>query len=380
MRKVYPAIKDTILLAPSFALMSISTVSPALADIAAEFPEISNTAIQLLCTLPSLVGFPIIFLSGKLASIFTKKQISILSLFLMLLGGVMPVFFHASYTSLITAAVVYGVGFGGISPMTTALINEHCPPQKCAQMMGFQSAIIGLGGVVFSFLGGALAEIKWYYTYLAFLLIIPLLVLAFYLPKGIIASRAGERHNLINCKLFYYLGHAVLLNCFIGVFQTNISMLISERGFGGAKLSGGVTAFYSFSSIIGGIATGSFMKRLGRNALITITAISGMGMLVIWAGKDIRLLLVGTFLAGAMYAMRMPAGYTEAIRVVPVDDATMAISAYCCSAQFGNFLSPVAIGIISPVKTTAVNFLTAGLLLGLLTLCAFVTGKRMGTP
>ena len=372
MKETAPQIRKNItILAPSFALMSITAVSPALASIAKAFPDTGGSAVQMLCTIPSLVGFPLILLSGKLASIFTKKQILTVSLAFMLLGGLMPVLFHGSYMALAAAAVVYGVGFGGISPMTTALISEHHSAEKQAGMMGLQSATIGLGGVFFSFLGGILAEIQWYYAYLAFLLMVPVLGLTLLLPKGVITAKGKRGERLITPGLLYYLFHALLLNCFIGVFQTNISMLISEGGLGGADTTGAVTAFYSFASIAGGLITGPLMVRLGRRMLPVITITCSLGMMAIGLGKSIGLVLLGTFLLGAMYAMRMPAGYTEAIRTALDGSATMAISLYCCCAQFGNFLSPLTVNAISTGKTAAVNFLTAGAILFLLALCAF---------
>lgn len=363
--------KTVTILAPSFTLMSISTLSPALNSISEAFPLLSSSAIQLLCTIPSFVGFPLILLSGRLASIFTKKQILIVSLAFMMIGGLMPILFHTSYAALVIASCIYGIGFGGISPMTTALINEHCPPTRQAGMMGLQSAIIGLGGVCFSYLGGLLANIRWWYSYFTFFLFVPVLLLTLLLPKGRTVHREQNHGKSLWYRLLYYLGHALLLNCFIGVFLTNISILISENGLGNADVAGTVTAFYSVASILGGMAAALLITRLKVYALSAITLNCAFGALILWKGTNIPSVLLGTFLLGTMYAMRMPAGYTRSVNAVPPESATMAISLYCCFAQLGNFLSPLVIHAVSRGSTASSHFLTAGVLLGGLTLLSF---------
>lgn len=363
--------KTITILAPSFALMSISALSPALDSISEAFPLLSSSAIQLLCTIPSLVGFPLILLSGQLASVFTKKQILVVSLAFMLVGGLMPVLLHTSYTALVIASCLYGIGFGGLSPMTTALINEHCPPNRQAGMMGLQSATIGLGGVCFSYLGGLLANICWWYSYFAFFLFVPVLFLTMRLPKGCIVHTEKKNGKPLWPRLLYYLSHALLLNCFIGVFLTNISILISENGLGSADTAGTVTAFYSVASILGGVAAAFLITRLRSYALSFITLTCAFGAIILWKGTNMPLVLLGTFLLGTMYAMRMPAGYTSSVNAVPPESATMAISLYCCFAQLGNFLSPLVIHAVSPGSTASSHFLTAGVFLGGLSLLSF---------
>ena len=161
-RGVVVFMKRITVLSPSFALTSIVAVSSALAKIAEAFPDVGVSAIQLLSTLPSLIAIAVILLSVVLSSYNPKKWIVAASLGLMLIGGVLPLFFHARYAQLVVASVIFGLGYGGISPLTTALIHEHFPKEEQPMMLGLQSAVIGIGGVLFSFLGGKLVAIQWW--------------------------------------------------------------------------------------------------------------------------------------------------------------------------------------------------------------------------
>ena len=165
--------KMITVLSPSFALTSIVALSPAIASISQAFPQTSISAVQSLTTLPSLVAIAIILLSGRLSSVVTKKRIVAFSIGLMILGGLMPLVLHQHFWQLVAAAVIFGLGYGGISPLTTALIHEHYSAQEQPTMLGFQSAVIGMGGVLFSYIGGRLAALCWWYAYGAFVLFIP---------------------------------------------------------------------------------------------------------------------------------------------------------------------------------------------------------------
>lgn len=116
-------LKRVTVLSPSFALTSIVAVSSALAKIAQAFPDVSISSVQMLTTLPSLIAIAVILLSGVLSSWITKKRIVAISMGFMLVGGVMPVVFHQHFYQLVIACIIFGLGYGGISPLTTALIN-----------------------------------------------------------------------------------------------------------------------------------------------------------------------------------------------------------------------------------------------------------------
>lgn len=332
--------KRITVLAPSFVLTSILALVPALARIADAFPHVSTSAIQMLVTRPSLVAFPVILLPGVLSGLISKKRIALLSLFLMLVGGLIPFFFYQSFGVLLAAGALFGLGLGGISPMTTALVYEHFPKDTEA-MLGYMGAILGAGGMLFSFLGGFLATIEWRYAYLSFLLVVPVIVLVFLLPRGVVQKDGARFTGLFNGALVYYLVQCVIASIGFNVFNTNIAMYIQETGLGDAGTSGLVTSVYAALSVVGGILTGKIMGRLQRYTLSVLFLAAGVGMLSIFIGHT--LVLVGAFLIGFTFSVFMPAGYSRATQSAPAAASTLAISVYCCSHQLGQFLTPFAI-------------------------------------
>ncbi len=373
-------LKRITVLSPSFALTSIVAVSSALAKIAQAFPDVSVSSVQMLTTLPSLIAIVVILLSGYLSSWVTKKRIVFVSIGLMMAGGLMPLIFHTHFYQLVIASVIFGLGYGGISPLTTALINEHYSPEEQPSMLGFQSAVIGIGGVLLSTLGGKLASICWWYTYFAYLLFIPVLILVGLLPKGskTVQAKGGGFKKLLNKSLLFYICQGILFGTFFFVFQTNIALLLENRGLGGSEVAGTVLSTQSAIGIVSGILGGRILGRLKSMSLPTIFLVSGTALLVIFLSNGIALIYVAAACLGFVFSLRMPAGYLKATASVPPECATLAISVYCSSSSVGQFLSPVVINNLSNVLGLSLDqkFVLSGILLILVGSLSILWEKR----
>lgn len=334
--------KRITVLSPSLTLTSIVALSSALAKIARAFPEVDVSAVQMLTTLPSLIAVVVILLSGFLSSWLRKKWIVVISVGLMLTGGLMPLVFHQNFTQLIFAGIVFGLGYGGVSPMTTALIHEHYSQAEQPAMLGFQSAVIGIGGVLFSYLGGKLATICWWYAYFSYLLLIPVFLLVLKLPEGELVKQASHGfHNLLNGKLLFYLGQSVVFAAFFYVFQTNLALLVEARGLGGAQTAGTVLSMQSAVGILSGILGGKILGKLKNMSLACIFGVSGLALLLIYISGSPMPIYIAAACLGFVFSLRMPAGYLKATSSVGPECATLAITVYCSFSQVGQFLSPL---------------------------------------
>ena len=359
--------KGITVLSPSFALTSIVALSPAIPAISQAFPEVSLSAVQSLTTLPSLVAIVVILLAGRLSSVVTKKRIVAFSMGLMILGGLMPLLFHRQFWQLVAAGIVFGLGYGGISPLTTALIHEHYSQEEQPAMLGLQSAVIGVGGVLFSYIGGKLAAACWWYAYGAFALFIPILALVLMLPKGELAPPPGAagKGGFWNSSLLFYVGQSIFFAVFFYIFQTNIALLVAQRGLGDSVLSGQILSVQSAVGIVSGVLGGRVLGKLRQYALPVILAAAGAGQLVVFFSGTTAPLFLAAALLGFFFSIRMPAGYLKATQAVPPAAATMAISVYCSSSQVGQFLSPSAVNGVSGLLGLSLEqkFLLGGLCL-----------------
>lgn len=112
------------LLAAMPALLGTAAVAPALPLISAAFPDVSETLISFIITLPPLAtalsGFVVCAISDK----YGRKKVLLVSLALFGFAGVSG-FFLDSVTAIIIWRMWLGVGLAGLMPTVTTLFTEY---------------------------------------------------------------------------------------------------------------------------------------------------------------------------------------------------------------------------------------------------------------
>ncbi len=76
--------------------LSYMSLSPIIASIAADFPQVNETLPQMVFTLPSFLFIACSPLCGIAMSYIDKKVIALGSLICYLVGGLLPFFFNLS--------------------------------------------------------------------------------------------------------------------------------------------------------------------------------------------------------------------------------------------------------------------------------------------
>lgn len=334
--------KAITVLAPSFIITYILAIAAGLGQIAQAFPEKSESTVQLLTSLPSLVALPVILLSGHLTSFLRKKQIVLISLVVMCVAGLWPLLFHSSFSSLLIAMAFTGLGYGGIAPLSSALIAEHYDADKQPYMLGLQSAVIGIGGACFSYLGGVLAKGQWWHVFFAFLLFVPIIIASLLLPKGELTQKLGKSgvKDLLNRKLIGISCLGFVFCLFFFIFQNNVAAFLESRGLGDAQLAGTVLSVLSATGILSGLICGTILNRLKQKAFPLLCLAGGVGLLTVYLFPDRIAVFLSAVILGFIFSIRMPAGYLQASASVSPSQTTMAITVFCCICQIGQFLSP----------------------------------------
>ena len=169
----------------SAVLMSPAAISVILAKVRDMFPDTALSGVQLVMTVATLASLAAVILSGKLVYYMSKKNMMLLSLSLMSLGGAIGLLFHQSIASLYTAGIVLGLGQGMILTTSSALIADYFENGERNAMMGQQSAVLNLIGMLIMLAAGWLSALNWYYVYFVYLLGVPaFLIVKRFLPKG----------------------------------------------------------------------------------------------------------------------------------------------------------------------------------------------------
>lgn len=109
----------------SFIQMATNACASILADIAAQFPQASISAVQYLMTFPNLIVVIISFCIARINIYFSKRLLAALGLLLSCMAGILSFLFHGSLILLYVWAGLLGTGIGLVIPIATSLISDY---------------------------------------------------------------------------------------------------------------------------------------------------------------------------------------------------------------------------------------------------------------
>ncbi|MCC8150862.1 MAG: MFS transporter, partial [Lachnospiraceae bacterium] len=176
-------LKITILVL-TFSQMATNGLSPAMSDMAAAFPDVATSTIQMLMTLPGIFVVILSLISAWLTSVFPKKYLIGTGSLGICATAVLGTFFHQSLPGLVAWSALMGIGMGLISALTVSLISDYYEGQEKENLMGLQTSAANVGGMIMTVVGGLLTAIAWNFDYLVYLIAVPgLLLLIMLVPK-----------------------------------------------------------------------------------------------------------------------------------------------------------------------------------------------------
>lgn len=197
--------KAALLLASTLTVMSGATVSPSLPAMQDFFSKLGNAGnieilIRLVITLPALfivIGSPI---AGIIVDRLGRKPLLLAGVIFYGFAGVSG-FLLNDLTSILIGRAFLGLSVACVMVSATTLIADYYIGAARATFMGLQAAFMGLGGVIFLSLGGALASASWRYPFLIYLfswVLIPLVIFSIYEPNRIQIESPGTANNQAN--------------------------------------------------------------------------------------------------------------------------------------------------------------------------------------
>ena len=126
---------SVLIIAFAFGL-NITGILPVLGILNEKYQQYGTSAVQLLQTIIYLLLIVGSLMVGWLTTKISKKNITLMGLFIVGCCGVIP-FFLESFAVLLLARIVIGFGFGIMGPMNTAIISEFFPPEERAGSVSY---------------------------------------------------------------------------------------------------------------------------------------------------------------------------------------------------------------------------------------------------
>lgn len=285
---------------------SMGAVDGAIARIAEAF-QISEATAMYCSTIAGLVSVVSSLIVGTFAGrTVGYRPIAVVSGFLLVLGGVLPVI-ASSYVTLCLCRALFGVGLGGIlatmNPIAAALVPDAATG---ARVLGVGTFVAFGFNCVEDVIGGALADISWNYAFLCYaLLALPYLFFALTLPSIPKVAGAGGRAKVripgviwAMSAMFFVIGVSIaplLIGC--SFLSTNI--------IDSATVAGIIAVAFSLGCCLGGLLFTQLFNRLGGRSMAVFCLIAALGLFFCAFTRNIVVLFAFMMVGGMGFSAFM---------------------------------------------------------------------------
>jgi MFS family permease len=351
------ATKLTLLLASSLTVMSGATVSPSLPAMQKQFTstiadaDLRTTLVKLVITLPALfivIGSPI---AGIIVDRFGRKPLLLITAILYGFAGSSGLFLE-NLPAILVGRAMLGLAVAGVMVSATTLIADYYSGLARAAFMGLQAGFMGLGGVVFLTLGGALAQQNWHYPFGIYLLAWPiaLLVLAFISEpeRGDFAqpnmgseTDFASQSTPVGVMVIVY-GLTTLSQIAFYLIPVQLPFYLDSLVKANPSQSGLAIALCTLFSAIASVTYGKLKQRMEFVTFLpAIFGFMGIGYLLIGQSSTWLQVLTGLAIAGMGLGLLMPNMSVWLSAAVPDALRGRALGGLSTSMFLGQFLSPL---------------------------------------
>ncbi len=345
-----------------FVGMAFGTITPAIASIAAAFPDVPFTTLILVSTLPTLLSVPATLVSGKIAGTKVRyKTLLVIGMVLFLFSGLSP-FFIGNFGTILLFRAIFGISIGIMAPLGGVLIISFFDGQERASMMGLSGVVGNVGGILFQLFGGIFAATSWSFAFLAHGIGVITLLLIFFIPEPEKAPMPTKSETAPKMKLpskvWIFAMIAFVMMMLNYPLLVNMSSLISAFDMGTTADAAMVLTTFT----IGGMAAGfMFAKLYGifRKNLTTIGfALMALAMLSIASGTSIMFMYIGAALSGLGFSLIFPSLLVDLDSFVPAPLIPSASALIVSMMNVGGFVSAYFYAFVSGIagQTTNLKF------------------------
>ena len=306
---------QVVLASTLLAPLGVPLIAPALPVIRDTF-GISDAQASLLISTYFLAGIVLSPFIGLLADRLGRKRVLVTSLLVFGLSGV-PLVLAGDFATILAVRVVQGTAAAGIFVTTVTIIGDAFAGVQRNAVLGINTAVLSAGAAIFPVLGGALVAVAWNAPFAAYLLGLPLAVVAFrYLdePEGERETRGltylrGAATALAGREAVVLYGTAFTTELLLfGAILTTLPFLLTASYGLTPAVIGLVLATTELSSMVVSVLNGRLAKYVSNDGLIALGfACYAAGLLGTWLAPTPLAIVVAVLVFSAGIGLTMPA-------------------------------------------------------------------------
>ncbi|SEF19085.1 Predicted arabinose efflux permease, MFS family [Streptococcus gallolyticus] len=370
------------LLALNIVEQAASVISSTIPQMAQAFPEQSPVQIELVTTVVSVFVTIFVLISGFITNKIGQKNTAILGIAIAAVSSIIPAFSN-NFQMIMVSRAVLGIGIGLANPLAVSLIGEFFEGDLLANLMGWRTAVAGIGTSLMTVAAGQLLKISWHASYLVYLLFIPtLLFFIFFVPSP---EKNGIQHEEINNNnvtdevdakgaRIKVLGYALLLFGYFAcvmVSMVKLATMYVENGIGTPSQASTVFAVLNFAQLLGGFGFGTAYKNLNSKILPFGLLLSGLSMIGMSQVGNNGAILLFAIISGVAGGMSIPYIFTRISQLSITKTAPLNSALALVGSNMGSFISPYLASILGSSAAVAISH--AGILLIVISLVVIVS-------
>ncbi len=352
-----------ILVISSLTVMANATISPSLPGLARAFSDTPRveTLAGLVLSLPSLSIVLSAALIGLVLERINWKRVLVSGLVVYALAGASAALMDGM-TGILLSRVGLGLGVAATMTVATMLAGQLFDGAARDRFMGWQSAAMSGGGILFIMAGGALAEISWRGPFLVYLIALPVALLAIVTFRDLDAqprARAGQSaaavfpwaHMAMTGALAFFVMAVFYL------IPTKLPFRLEEMGTTSPSAVGLAVAVMTLAATPGALLFGRMRSHLSPQAVFAVCfMLMAMGYLTIAMADGYGAVLLGTVLSGAGLGPTMPNIMSFLMSRIPGPARGRAAGLVTTAFFAGQFASPLLGGAMTAQGSLAGTF------------------------
>ncbi len=374
-------LKLTVLSVSVLTIMSAATIAPVLPSLAKEFSTVPYAPFlsKLMLSLPALFIALSAPLAGRFIDQHGRLKLLYFGLILYAMAGTSGYFLDNIYY-ILGGRILLGCAIGITMTVGVTLIGDYFQGEQRKRFVGFQGAVIAFGGVIFTQVGGILADIGWqipFLIYLLSLLFIPMVLVFLKEPDiGHQDSVHTQAEHQTPAGLLHKLyGTAILFMILFYIIPTQLPFHLNKIGVNQYSIIGTALAINSLGAVIGSLMYARVKRRIDFPHVFFIGfLLMAIGFFGVGVTTNVIITFGFVFAAGIGFGLILPNLNFWIIEITKAEVRGHNIGVLTTCIFLGQFISPIISEPLITLFDVSAIFPLAGGCLGLLSL-AFAMAK-----
>lgn len=333
------------ILSISIFLMSHLAIAPAIPKLFQLYhgqnPHIGLASVESLVTIPAMMITIFVILSNLVVAKIGKKKTIKLGLIFILISGLVS-FITTNFTIVLICRLLLGIGIGLYNALSISIISDYYEGETRANMIGFRTATLNIGKALTTFIVGLALLIGVNYTYLVYLLVIPVY---FFFTK-IVPESDKEILPLKSATVFDKKAILLMLvTFFVGISYIGATiklptLLVSHYGYS-SFFASNLLSLLAFSGIFVGLVFGQLTKVLSEKTMLVMILLMGIGNFILTLSNHKFVFFLAAFLIGASFVGTMSSVFNYIAKYYSREHINFVTSLAITAGNIGVILTPV---------------------------------------